>query len=112
MDGDGMPPPPPGGDPEMVGEPGGPEFGPAEGPPPGEPDGPPPGADMDGDGMPPPPPGEGEYDPEYSDEGRAGDFEDPHNYYSSDIFIGCASAASGIDEHDFLVFAINEYFKF
>lgn len=54
----------------------------------------------------------GEYDPEYSDEGRAGDFEDPHNYYSSDIFIGCASAASGIDEHDFLVFAINEYFKF
>ena len=71
MDGDGMPPPPPGGDPEMVGEPGGPEFGPAEGPPPGEPDGPPPGADMDGDGMPPPPPGEGEYDPEYAN--TAGD---------------------------------------
>jgi hypothetical protein len=54
----------------------------------------------------------GTFDPEYSDEGVEGDLEDPHNYSPSDIFIGCASAASGIPEHNFIVFAVEQYFEF
>lgn len=46
------------------------------------------------------------------EKGESGDLEDPHNYSPSDIFVACASAASGINEHEFLVFAIEEYFEF
>lgn len=44
------------------------------------------------------------------DEESGLDKEDPNAYVAADIFIGCGSAASGIPEQDFLLYAL-EYFE-
>jgi hypothetical protein len=52
----------------------------------------------------------GVYDESHSDYGQAGDRDEPYNYRPNNIFIGCAAASSGIDEHDFIIYAM-EYFN-
>jgi hypothetical protein len=52
----------------------------------------------------------GTYEESYSDYGKSGDMGDPYNYRPSNVFIACAAASSGIDEHDFIVYSL-EYFN-
>lgn len=50
----------------------------------------------------------GSYSPEHGD-GEPDNIEDPHNYVPDDIFVGCASAMTGIPEHEFLFYAVKHF---